>query len=221
MNATHEISPIRQRPFLAGFWLMAAIPAYIPILGLLMQVFNLEFESPPARFLFFLWHLAAGYLWARSLGFRSGLPDNKLMNISGGIGFALGVVGLIGGLSEFAPILIDPWLGKFKGVGNLEFGALFAPWTGLVCGISGFALGIGLKNLKLSLKLLALGFITGLGLYLAIMFTMQLLGFKVGSGRPVMIPTTFLSIWVTALVGSELFGRVLSASNERSSHAQI
>ena len=45
MNATHEISPIRQRPFLAGFWLMAAIPAYIPILGLLMQVFNLEFES--------------------------------------------------------------------------------------------------------------------------------------------------------------------------------
>jgi len=122
------------------------------------------------------------------------------------------VVGLIGGLSEFTPILVDPWLGKFKGVGNLEFGALFAPWTGLVCGITGFALGIGLKDLKLSLKFLLLGFVTGLGLYLAIMFTMQILGFKVGSGRPVMLPTTFLSMWVTALVGSELFGRILRKS---------
>jgi len=122
------------------------------------------------------------------------------------------VVGLIGGLSEFTPILVDPWLGKFKGVGNLEFGALFAPWTGLVCGITGLALGIGLNDLKLSLKLLLLVFVTGLGLYLAIMFTMQILGFKVGSGRPVMLPTTFLSMCVTALVGSALFGRLLARS---------
>jgi hypothetical protein len=54
---------------------------------------------------------------------------------------------------------------------------------------------------------LALGFITGFGLYLAIMFTMELLGFKVGSGRPVMLPTTFLSMWSAALVGSAIFGK--------------
>jgi uncharacterized membrane protein YedE/YeeE len=107
---------------------------------------------------------------------------------------------------------MNRWVESFEGVGNLEFGALFAPWTGLACGISGFALGIGLKDLKLALKLLVLGFLTGFGLYLAIMFTMQLLGFKVGSGRPVMLPTTFLSIWVTALVGSALFGRELARS---------
>jgi len=209
MNITHEISSVQQRPFLAGFWLIAAIPAYIPILALLMEVFHLEFESPLARFIFFLLHLVTGYLWARSLGRRSGLTDNTLMNVAGGFGFSLFMIGLYMIPPESAlQMQIDHWLAYFKGKGNLEFGALFAPSTGLACGISGFALGIGLKNMKLSLKLLALGFVTGVLIYL-----MQLLGFKVYSGRPVMIPTTFLSIWVTALVGSELFGRVLRKSN--------
>ena len=160
----------------------------------------------------FIIHFAAGYMWARSLGARSGLPHNRMMNIFGGLGFAFGVVGLlilyVGGF----PIenAINRWVESFEGAGNLEFGALFAPWTGLACGISGFALGLGLKDLKLALKLLILGFVTGLGLYLAIMFTMELLGFKVGSGRPVMLPTTFLSMWSAALVGSAIFGKMLA-----------
>jgi len=214
MNSTHEITPVRQRPFIAGFWLIAAIPAYLPILFLLTEVFDLEFESPPARFIFFLFHLAAGYLWARSLGRRSGLTDNTLMNVAGGLGFSLFMIWLfILPPGSALQMQIDHWLAHFKGKGNLEFGALFAPWTGLVCGISGFALGIGLKDWKLSLKLLALGFVTGVLIYLVIMFTMQVLGFKVYSGRPVMLPTTFLSIWVTALVGSAIFGKILSGEN--------
>jgi hypothetical protein len=122
------------------------------------------------------------------------------------------VVGILAGVPEFAPRLIDPWLDKFDGAGNLEFGALFAPWTGLVAGLAGFALGLGLRDIRLALKLLVLGFLTGFGLYLAIMFTMELLGFKVGSGRPVMLPTTFLSMWSAALVGSAIFGRMLARS---------
>ena len=204
-----------QYPFVAGFWLMAAIPAYLPILFLLTEVFDLEFESPPARFIFFLIHFATGYLWARSLGRRSGLADNKLMNVFGGLGFSLLVIWLfILPPGSALQVQVDHWIDSFKGKGNFEFGAIFAPWTGLVCGISGFALGVGLKDLKLALKLLVLGFLTGLGLYLAIMFTMQLLGFKVGSGRPVMLPTTFLSMWSTALVGSAVFGKVLAKSDE-------
>jgi hypothetical protein len=57
-----------------------------------------------------------------------------------------------------------------------------------------------------------LGFASGFLIYLAIMFAMQLFGFTVGSGRPVMLPTTFLSIWATALVGSGLFGKELAKS---------
>ncbi|NJC95943.1 MAG: hypothetical protein FIB03_06350 [Anaerolineae bacterium] len=136
------------------------------------------------------------------------------MNISGWIGFALGVVGLMILYTSNSPVedAIDDWVESFNGVGNLEFGALFAPWTGLACGVSGFAMGIGLIDIRLALKLFALGFITGLVLYLAIMFAMELLGFKVGSGRPVMLPTTFLSMWSAALVGSAIFGKILARS---------
>jgi len=202
-----------QRPFLAGFWLIPAIPVFAFIVLPIMTSLGVDdLYTPAGVTIMFIVHFATGYMWAQSIGLRSGLPTNKIFNLFGGLGFALGVVGLLVGLSEFAPILIDPWLEKFKGVGNLEFGALFAPWTGLVCGISGFALGIGLKDWKLTLKLLVFGFVTGVLIYLTIMFTMQLLGFKVGSGRPVMLPTTFLSMWVTALVGSAIFGRLLARS---------
>jgi len=214
MNTTLNLLK-SQRPFLAGFWLILAIPVTLMIAMALEKIliFKFDLNNTPSIILLTVVHFGAGYLWARSLGSRSGSPPNKMFNLFGGLGFTLGVVGLLVGLSEFAPILVNPWLGKFKGVGNLEFGALFAPLTGLVCGITGFALGIGLKDWKLALKLLALGFVTGLLIYLTIMFTMQLLGFTVGGGRPVMLPTTFMSLAVTALVGSELFGRILRRSN--------
>jgi hypothetical protein len=214
MNTTHEISPIRQHPFQAGFWLIIAIPVTLMILFLILDILKIPDGDLKDRISFsimFTVHFGAGFLWARSLGHRSGLSENRMMNAFAGLAVSLSMTGVEFGLIHLEPI-IDPWLALFNGAGNLEFGALFAPWTGLVCGISGFALGIGLQDLKLSLKLLALGFITGLGLYLAIMFTMQLFGFKVSSGRPVMLPTTFLSLWVTALVGSELFGRMLEKS---------
>jgi len=217
MNTTHEITPIRLRPFLAGFWLIPAIPvlAFI-VLPIMKRLGVSDLYTPAGVTVMFIVHFAAGYMWARSLGLRSGLPTNKMFNVFGGLGFALGVVGILFLiLSNPNPNASHPivrWMESFKGVGNLEFGVVFAPWTGLVCGISGFALGVGLKDWKLTLKLLVLGFVTGVLIYLAIMFTMQLLGFTVGSGRPVMLPTTFLSMWSTALIGSALFGKVLSNS---------
>jgi len=219
MNAIHEATPVQRRPFLAGFWLIIAIPVTLMILFPILDILKIpdgDLKGKISFSIMFTVHFGAGYLWARSLGHRSGLSESRLMNALGGLAVSLGVAGVEFSLIYLEPIL-DPimgqWLDSFSGVGNLEFGALFAPWTGLVCGISGFALGIGLKDLKLALKLLVLGFLTGLGLYLAIMFTMQLLGFKVSSGRPVMLPTTFLSMWSTALVGSALFGKVLAKSD--------
>jgi hypothetical protein len=216
MSATPEISK-PGHPFVAGFWLIAAIPITLMILLPVAGILGLgdDVTERPVLLAMFTVHCVTGYLWARSLGQRAGLPDNKSMNISGGVGFALGVVGILAAIPEYAPRIIDPWLGKFHGEGNLEFGALFAPWTGIAAGLAGLGLGLGLRNIKLALKLLALGFITGFGLYLAIMFTMELLGFKVGSGRPVMLPTTFLSMWSAALAGSAIFGRALAKLNEQ------
>lgn len=204
-------TPNPHHPFVAGFWLIAAIPITVISLLPVARVLGLgdDVTEIPVLFAMFAVHCATGYLWARSLSRRAGLPDNKWMNISGGIGFALGVVGILTAIPEFAHTPIDRWLAIFHGEGNLEFGALFAPWTGLVAGFAGLALGIGLRDIKLALRLLMLGFLTGFGLYLAIMFTMELLGFKVGSGRPVMLPTTFLSMWSAALMGSAIFGKVL------------
>jgi len=200
-------------PFVAGFWLIIAIPVFaFIVLPIMMSLGVDDLYTPPGLFIMFIMHFGAVYLWARSLGMRSGLPHDRMLNIFGGLGFALGVVGLLILYTADSPLenAINRWVESFNGVGNLEFGALFAPWNGLVCGVSGFALGLGMKNIKLALKLLALGFISGLGLYLAIMFSMELLGFKVGSGPPVMLPTTFLSMWSAALVGSAIFGKMLA-----------
>lgn len=214
MDTTQNI-PKPAHPFVAGFWLIPAIPVFaFVVLPFMMAVDVDDMYTPAGVTVMFIVHFGAGYMWARSLGMRSGLPQNRMMNIFGGLGFAFGVVGLLILYVADFPIedAIDRWGESFEGAGNLEFGALFAPWTGLACGISGFALGLGLRDIKLALKLLAVGFLTGLGMYLAIMFTMELLGFKVGSGRPVMLPTTFLSMWSAALIGSALFGKMLEKS---------
>jgi len=198
-------------PFLAGFWLIAAIPICLIILFPLSKILDLDNDvyTSPVLSVMFLVHFGTGYLWARSLSQRSGLPENRLMNISGGLNFALLVVGVIVLIRMFDPTFLK-YIDLFKGKGNLEFGALFAPWIGLIAGNSGLALGLGLREWRLGLKMFGLGFASGFLIYLAIMFAMQLLGFKVGSGRAVMLPTTFLSMWSTALVGSALFGRMLA-----------
>jgi hypothetical protein len=205
-----------QPPFLAGFWLFAAIPISLLIAAPLERLFNFQFDTNDSisHVLLFLGHFGAGYLWARSLGRRSGFPDKRWMYVSGALGFSLSFIGMFSFLTSFNAVFLK-YVERFNGVGNLEFGAFFAPWFGLITGISGLALGIGLRKWKLGLKMLGLGFATGFLIYLAIMFTMQLLGFEVGSGRPVMLPSTFLSMWVTALMGSGLFGRELAKLNEQ------
>ena len=212
MNTT-SMTNIPSRPFLAGFWLFAAIPISLLIGGSLELLFKFKFDTndSTSHVILFLVHFGTGYLWARSLGKRSGLPDNKGLYLSGALGFSLSFIGMFTFLASFNATFLN-YIERFNGAGNLEFGAFFAPWLGIITGISGLALGLGLRKWKLGLKLFGMGFATGFLIYVAIMFTMQLLGFKVYSGRPVMLPTTFLSIWVTALVGSALFGKVLKRS---------
>ena len=212
MNITQYI-PKNQRPFLAGFWLFAAIPISLLIGGSLELLFKINFDTndSTSHVIMFLVHFGVGYLWARSLGRRSGLPDNRGLYLSGALGFSLSFIGMFTFLTSFNTAFLK-YIERFNGIGNLEFGAFFAPWLGIITGASGLALGLGLRKWKLGLKMFGLGFATGFLIYVAIMFAMQLFGFTIGSGRVVMLPTTFLSLWVTALVGSGLFGRVLARS---------
>ncbi len=203
-----------QLPFLAGFWLFAAIPISLLIAGSLEKLLNFDFNTNDSisQVTLFLVHFGTGYLWARSLGRRSGFPDNTRLHLSGALGFSLSFIGMFVFLSVFNSVFLK-YTELLNGVGNLEFGGFFAPWFGLITGVSGLALGFGIRKWKLGVKMLGLGFASGFLIYLAIMFTMQLLGFEVGSGRPVMLPTTFLSMWSTALVGSAVFGRILAGES--------
>ena len=202
-----------QRPFLAGFWLFAAIPLSLLIGGSLELLFKIKFDTndSTSRVIMFLVHFGTGYLWARSLGRRSGLPDNRGLYLSGALGFSLSFISMFTFLVSLNAIFLN-YVERFNGAGNLEFGAFFAPWLGIITGVSGLALGLGLRKWKLGLKMFGLGFVSGFFIYVAIMFSMQLLGFTVGSGRVVMLPTTFLSMWSTALVGSGIFGKMLEKS---------
>ena len=212
METTINTSKSRP-PFLAGFWLFTAIPISLLIAGSLEKLLKFKFDTNDSisQVILFLVHFGIGYLWARSLGKRSGFLDKKWMYLSGALGFSLSFIGMFSFLTSFNAAFLK-YVERFNGIGNLEFGAFFAPWFGLITGISGLALGIGLRKWKLGLKMFGLGFASGFLIYLAIMFTMQLLGFTVGSGRVVMLPTTFMSMWSTALVGSGLFGRALERS---------
>jgi hypothetical protein len=200
-----------QRPFLAGFWLFAAIPVSLLIAGPLEKLLNFELNTNDSisQVILFLVHFGTGYLWAHSLGRRSGFPDNRRLYLSGALGFSLSFIGMFVFLSVFNSVFLK-YTELLNGVGNLEFGGFFAPWFGLITGVSGLALGFGIRKWKLGVKMFGMGFASGFLIYLAIMFMMQLLGFEVGSGRPVMLPTTFLSLWTTALVGSAVFGRILA-----------
>ena len=210
MNTTLEKIP-PQPPFIAGFWLFAAIPISLLIAGSLEKLLNFDFNTNDSisQVILFLVHFGTGYLWARSLGKRSGFPDNRRLYLSGALGFSLSFIGMFVFLTVFNSVFLK-YTELLNGVGNLEFGGFFAPWFGLITGVSGIALGFGIRKWKLGVKMLGLGFASGLLIYLAIMFTMQLLGFEVGSGRVVMLPTTFLSMWSTALVGSAIFGKILA-----------
>jgi len=68
-----------QHPFLAGFWLFAAIPISLLIAGSLERLLNFEFDTNDSisQIILFLVHFGIGYLWARSLGKRSDFSDNR------------------------------------------------------------------------------------------------------------------------------------------------
>lgn len=205
-----------QSPFVAGFWLVAAIPASVIVVIPVAVLTEFDMDEPIGLSALVLTHFFCGYLWSRSLCRRAGRLDNWVMNVAAGIGFTLFVWGgraAIVGLESYAP----HWSTLFQRKVHIEFGTIFVLWTGLVTGGTGLMLGLGAIDWKLSLRLLLLGFISGAGTFLIVAFFMDIFGFRVGTprpdGLPSMVITTLLGIWSAALVGSAIFGKELMKSS--------
>ena len=201
-----------QRPFVAGFWLIAAIPASIIVVIPLAVLTEFDMDEPFGLSALVLTHFFCGYLWSRSLCRRAGRLDNWMMNFAAGIGFTLFVWGGRAAVVELESA-IPHWSELFQRKIHIEFAATFVLWTGLVTGGTGLMLGLGAIDWKLALRLLLAGFISGAGMFLIVAFFMDMFGFRVGTprpdGLPSMVITTLLGIWSAALVGSAIFGREL------------
>lgn len=215
MNASEStIQP--QRPFLAGFWLVAAIPASIVAVAPLALLTEVDMDGPISLSALVLAHFFCGYWWASSLSRRAGRSDSRIMRVAAGIGFTFFVWGGRAGVVAI-DTLFPQWSGPFQGKLHLEFATTFVLWTGLVTGGTGLFLGIGTLDWKLALRLLLSGFVSGAATFLIVAFVMDLLGFRVGKPRPDELPsmviTTLLGIWSTAFVGSALFGRQLARTD--------
>jgi hypothetical protein len=214
--------PEKPKYFLAGIWLIAAIPVAMAVLLPIDRVLDLgEFDDPRVFLFLGIVHFSAGYLWSRSLSCRSGLIDNIWMNVAGGVAFALLVPGMIVWVSSASNNFFDSLIDVFsvRGVAHLEWAVVFVTWVAIITGGCGLALGLGLRDLKLALRLLVFGFVVGSASFLLVAFIGDVAGFRIGTPNQVeMLPTTFLGTWTAAFFGSEVFGRVLASwSHEKQS----
>ena len=208
-NTSFHIKP----PFIAGFWLFLGLPLSGLFVFAVGSVFSMQLVIGlgDIRLIlaFFLGNYIAGHLWARALLKRIDLSGYEWAPILGGTAFGATIVaGEAFGLFD---LLVDGM--DIRGNVPLEFSAFFVPWTGIITGSSGFALGLGLKDNRLALRLLFVGFVTGVMTFLAAIIILGFFGFQVGTPRPDGLPSmpiiTIFGMWSTALIGSELFGRII------------
>lgn len=206
------------KPFIAGFWLIAMLPIAIVIVYPLTATDWIhrqglrEMIGIPLLTVIFG---SSAYLWANALVRRSGWGASWRTGLAGTIGLIVTImVVYLGFESVFSPILKLLRITKTEDGTRNEFLAIFVIWTGIVTGGCGLAVGLSIKQIRLALKMLGIGFLCGMAVFFVIALGMELIGFRVGTSRPDSIPSmpvvTLLGIWVTALIGSEVFGRLLA-----------
>lgn len=202
--------------YVSGLWIILAVVVVVLRVYLLSK--GVLRRSYPFDYTVLLMALVAFLccvLWARSLGTRSGMIDNRLMWFSGGAGFLLSVVA--GYLS--IGLLVEP-ISTLMALGDETHGQFIVAFvivSGIVSGGTGFMLGLGLKDLRLALTLLWQGFLVGAIVFFITDLLMVAVGFQVGVPRPDGLPSmpvvTALGFSLTALVGSAVFGRALERWN--------
>lgn len=211
------------KPFVAGFWLIAMLPIAIVIVYPLTAtnwIHRQDLREMIGIPLLATIFGSTAYLWANALVRRSGWHASWRTGLAGTLGVLLTIMLVYLGFEQvFSPVLKLLHITKTQAGTRNEFLAIFVIWTGIVTGGSGLAVGLSIRQVRLALKMLGLGFLCGMVVFLVIALWMELIGFRVGSLRPDGIPSmpvvTILGIWITALIGSELFGRMLARQRKK------
>jgi len=206
-----------RKPFLAGIWLIAALPIAVMIMFPLNSFIHRQsLVNQIGLPLVGLAFSGTAYLWANTLLRRSGWEASWRTGLAGALGLVMTILGVEfrGYDLIFANLMKLFNVTQTVGGTNDEFYVVFVTWTGIVTGGCGLAIGLAIKRPGLALKLLGSGFLTGALVFLLVALAMERVGFQVGTVRPDGIPSmpvvTILGIWITALIGSELFGRLLA-----------
>lgn len=206
-----------RKPYKAGIWLIASLPlAVIIIFPLNAWIHRQSVVDMIGLPLVGLVFAGTAYQWANALVRRSGWEATWRTGLAGAIGMLVTILGVEFGAFEllFENLLKALNIPQTTGGSHAEFYIVFVTWTGIVTGGCGFAVGLALKQIKMALKLLGLGLVCGSLVFFVVALVMELFGFQVGTPRPDGLPSmpivTLLGIWITALVGSELFGRVMT-----------
>jgi len=203
------------RNTLPGFWLVAALPISLLAFGLVTLVTGIELDitRQPGPIVLFLGHWLAGYLWVSTLGKRTGLEFSRVRSLIIGGVFALITIVAVARI-EHSEQILDRLRIQYSQPDHILFGIIFLLGTGTVTGGTGAAIGAALKDWRLALKLLGVGFLTGGGVFLLVAVFMDLVfGYRVGAPgaaqRATMMTVMVLGIWSAALVGTGVFAGLL------------
>jgi hypothetical protein len=222
-----DVSQFPRRPFIAGFWLILPLPL-AAVVAIVMETFVHRQSLRETIGIPMLLAIIGGtaFLWARSLVKRSGYQSNWRVGLAGAVAFVAMIVVVEFGAYDliFGNAMKLLGVTQTQGGTHPEFYVVFVIWTGIVVGGCGLAVGMALKQPKLALKLLGVGLITGAVVFFFVAIVMELIGFRVGTPRPDGLPSmpivTAAGIWTTALIGSEVFGRVLAREKKRTTTIQ-
>jgi hypothetical protein len=119
-------------------------------------------------------------------------------------------------LTFFENLIVEQGQGPQLPIHNV-FTLLFAPAAAIIAGVGAGALGIGMRDRTLALKLLWMCALTGGVAFLLVNLGLDAMDFRVGAPgaaeRATMLTTAFLGNFSAALAGGGVIGAMLGRKN--------
>jgi hypothetical protein len=172
------------------------------------SVMHMTFAAVPAL----LGFLAGGWAWGIAMGGLTAVEDQTRMGWAGLLGFGPITIILAVGLGMAEPPLVAAF-GRSAGIHRI-FTFLFTPSAFLIAGISAFAIGRGLRDNALAIRLLWQVGLAAALTFLVVNLSMESAGWVVGAPRAgeraTMLVVLFSGLLGATLVAGGWLGKQLS-----------